>query len=40
MSPLHLLWIVPLAFVVGGLLGVLVMSLCFIAGEDERQKGR
>ena len=37
MNPLC--WAVPLAFIVGGVLGMLTMALCAMAGRDEQRKG-
>ena len=39
MNPLHLFWIVPLAYVAGGLMGVLVMALAFAASAADRHLG-
>ena len=43
MSPLHLFWIVPLAFCVGeagGFFLVFLWGMVVAAGRDERQKGQ
>lgn len=43
MNPLHLLWIIPLVFLlgeVGGVFLLLLYGLVVAAGEDERRRGR
>ena len=39
MNPLHLLWIVPLAYMAGGLAGMLLLGFCAVASAADRHLG-